>query len=203
MTNQVTTEDTILTVTITVTSNSPVNWLNKAFYGPNGNIYGGGSGVSFTETLPGIWEYTRTDTISKYAPSGKYYYSNISVENEGQMESDVWPNELSIDIVNSITPEKPVITAVNMTNQVTTEGTKLMVTITVTSNSPVNWLNKNFYGPNGNIYGGGSGVSFTEKWPGVWEYTRIDTISKYAPSGKYYYNNISVENEGQMESDVA
>ena len=106
MTDQQTTEGTLLTLTITATSNSPVNWLNNKFYGPNGNIYGGGSGVSFTEASPGVWQYVRTDTVSKYAPIGKYYYSNISVENEGQMESDIWPNELIIDITNSIEVNK-------------------------------------------------------------------------------------------------
>ena len=77
-----------------------MDWLNSSFYGPSGNLYGGGSGVQFTETSAGIWEYTRTDFVSEWSPSGEYYYTGISVKNAGEITSTVWSNTVSTKIVN-------------------------------------------------------------------------------------------------------
>ena len=85
---------------IVVESNAPVDFLNSSFNGPNGNIFGGGVGTTFTETSSGIWEYTTTYFVSEWAPSGLYYFSNISVENEGELQSAVWPNEVATTITN-------------------------------------------------------------------------------------------------------
>lgn len=187
---------------IVVNSNAPVSFLSSSFDGPNGNIHGGGSGVTFIDKGSNIWEYTWHDFISKWAPSGKYYYSNISVENEGALISEIWANEVKFNLNSSFIAQKPVIQSVNISKSSVTEGTKITGVITVNSNAPVNFFNSSFYGPNGNIHGGGSGVTFVEKSTGIWEYTWEDIISKYAPSGTYYYNNISVENEGAKQSDV-
>ena len=97
---EATTGGTNIVFTIVAESNAPVDWLNSSFYGPNGNIHGGGSGVQFTETSTGIWEYTRTDFVSEWAPSGEYYYNNISVENAGELESDVWASPVTTTITN-------------------------------------------------------------------------------------------------------
>ena len=91
-------EDTILVLTFTVESNVPVDWLNISLDGPNGNIFGGGGTTEFTEISPGIWQHIRRDRISQYAPSGDYYYSNISVHNAGMLQSDVWPGVLKVTI---------------------------------------------------------------------------------------------------------
>ena len=199
---EATTGGTNIIFTIVVESNAPVDWINRSFYGPNGNIYGGGSGVQFTETSTGIWEYTRTDFISEWAPSGEYYYSNISVENAGELESEVWASPVTTTITNPQTATTPVIQSVTISQEATTGGTNIIFTIVVESNAPVDWINRSFYGPNGNIYGGGSGVQFTETSTGIWEYTRTDFVSEWAPSGEYYYSNISVENAGELESDI-
>ena len=102
----------------------------------------------------------------------------------------------------TVAPQAPVITSVDLTSEAVPEGTKITVTVRAESNSPVNWINNSFYGPHGNIYGGGNDASFTEVSPGLWEYTWRDIVSKYAPSGTYYYENISVRNAGMLSSDV-
>ena len=95
-------EGTMLTVTVRALSNSPVNWINRNFDGPHGNIYGGSHGTSyFVEVSPGLWEYSWTDTVSKYAPSGTYYYTDISVKNAGMMASVSWPDPLVVEILNA------------------------------------------------------------------------------------------------------
>ena len=76
---------------IVVSSIAPVDWLNSSFYGPSGNLYGGGSGVQFTEITKGIWEYTRTDFVSKWSPSGEYYYTGLSVKNASELTSPPHP----------------------------------------------------------------------------------------------------------------
>lgn len=187
---------------ITVSSNAPVNFLNSSFYGPNGNINGGGIGVSFVNISSNTWEYTLHNFISKWSPTGKYYFNNISVENEGALISDNWASELGFNFKSTFIAQKPVIQDIKITKTLTTEGTKVTGVITVNSNAPIKFFNSSFYGPNGNIYGGGVGVSFVEKTTGVWVYTWEDTISKYAPSGNYYYQDISVENMGDLISDT-
>jgi hypothetical protein len=199
-------EGTRLTLTVRATSNSPVEGFSGSFYGPNGNIWGGGwrGPNTFTEISPGLWEYVLHDTVSIYAPTGDYYYENITVENAGMLESEVWPGELKVYIENDIEPQQPVITSVTLSRARIAEGTRLTLTVRAMSNSPVEWFSGSFYGPNGNIWGGGYGGLglFTEISPGLWEYARHDIVSLYAPSGEYYYENITVENAGMLESEV-
>ena len=187
---------------IRVKSNSPVNGINKSFMQPNGTyVYGGGQRVKFSEISPGIWEYQWTDTVSKYAPSGTYTYKNISVENEGMLQSDNWAN-IEIPIKNNIDPKKPEIISVTTSTNITSHGTDIHTIVRAKSNSPVNWINKSLMQPDGTyVYGGGHGTTFSEISPGIWEYQWTDTVSKYAPSGTYTYKNISVENEGMLQSD--
>ena len=187
---------------IIVASNAPVDWLNSSFYGPNGNIYGGGSGIQFSETSKGIWEYTRTDFVSKWLPSGEYYYNGISVKNQGELKSNVWSKPVSIKITNLEIAKTPVIKSITLEKVSKTDGTDIKLKIIVESNAPVNWLNSSFYGPSGNLSGGGSGVMFTETSKGIWEYNRTDFVSKWSPSGEYYYSGVSVENEGKLKSTV-
>jgi hypothetical protein len=187
---------------IIVASNAPVDWLNSSFYGPNGNIYGGGSGIQFSETSKGIWEYTRTDFVSKWSPSGEYYYNGISVKNQGELKSNVWSKPVSIKITNLEIAKTPVIKSITLEKVSKTDGTDIKLKIIVESNAPVNWLNSSFYGPSGNLSGGGSGVMFTETSKGIWEYNRTDFVSKWSPSGEYYYSGVSVENEGKLKSTV-
>jgi len=197
-----TTGGTNILFKIIVASNAPVDWLNSNFYGPSGNLYGGGSGVQFTETSTGIWEYTRTDFVSEWSPSGEYYYTGISVKNAGELTSAVWSSPVSTNITNSVTATTPVIQSVTLQQVPVTGGTNILFKIVVASNAPVDWLNSSFYGPSGNLYGGGSGVQFTETSTGIWEYTRTDFVSEWAPSGEYYYTGISVENAGELTSTV-
>ena len=187
---------------IVVESNAPVDFLNSSFNGPNGNIFGGGVGTTFTETSSGIWEYTTTYFVSEWAPSGLYYFSNISVENEGELQSAVWPNEVATTITNPETAMTPIIQSVSINQESATGGTNVIFSIVVESNAPVDFLNSSFNGPNGNIFGGGVGTTFTETSSGIWEYTTTYFVSEWAPSGLYYFSNISVENEGELQSAV-
>jgi hypothetical protein len=100
-------QDTVLVLTLIVESNAPVNWLNDTLNGPHGNIYGGGLEIfpnqngnnpSSTEVSTNIWQVVHRYSISRYAPSGDYSYSNVSVKNTGMLESKVWPDELKVTI---------------------------------------------------------------------------------------------------------
>lgn len=190
-----------ITLTVRAQSISPVDWINLRLDGPNGNIFGGGSGTTFTEISPGIWEKQRADTISKWAPSGVYTYSNLSVQNEAQLVSTTWP-PITFTVNNSNLAQTPVIQSVILSTDTITDGGKISLTVRVQSNAPVNWINLRLDGPNGSIFGGGSGTTFTEMPSGIWENQRVDTISKWAPSGVYTYSNLSVENEGKLKSTI-
>ena len=77
-----------------------MNWLNISLEGPSGNLSGGGSGANFTEISTNLWQLTRDYNISQYAPSGRYYYSNLSVKNAGELTSDAWSGEPSVTVNN-------------------------------------------------------------------------------------------------------
>ena len=194
--------DTIITLTIDVSSDVPVNWMSGSFYSPMGNIWGGGSGRTFTEIAPGKWQLVHTDTVSEYAPSGDYYYTNIKVNNAGYLESAAWAGELKVTITNSIVAVKPVIDSITISHTASGNDTIITLTIDVSSNVPVTWMSGSFYGPTGNIWGGGSGRTFTEIAPDHWQLVHTDTVSEYEPSGEYYYTNIKVNNAGYLESDA-
>lgn len=91
-----------VTLMLEVSSPAPVDWLNYSFSGPNGNIVGGGRGVNFTEIAPEVWQYSVTETISEYAPSGAYYFHDVSVENASELQSAVWGGDLIVTVTNSI-----------------------------------------------------------------------------------------------------
>ena len=194
---------TELTMTVKAKSDTPLNWINRSFTEPYGSIYGGGHGTSDFELInSNLYEYQATDIVSPYAPSGEYYYDNISVSNERMLQSDDWPEKVSINIDQDSDPQPPVIEKVELEQEVVENGTKLTVRLEATSNSPLNWINRSFEGPHGNIYGGGHGTrDFTEISSGRYEYSWSDIISAYAPSGEYSYLNISVENEGMKTSE--
>lgn len=203
LTSEKVADGTNLMLTVVATSNAPVDFFSASLYGPNGSIYGGGSGVHFTEISEGMYEYTQVDFISEWMPNGEYTYSNISVENTANLESDIWSGEVKATITGhkeGIT--KPVINSVTLTKQQVTGGTNLIVKVVATSNAPVNWLTICLDSPNGNVYGGGSGAEFTEISAGVYEHTRTDFISSDYPSGKYSYSCIQVENAADLESDI-
>src|SRR5215210_3138133 len=89
-----------------------ISWLHSSFDGPNGNIYGGGRGVTFTQVSDGVWLYLLTQHISPWSPSGEYRFSEISVGNEGQLGSADYSNPPTIYVTNAKAATKPVITSV-------------------------------------------------------------------------------------------
>ena len=96
-----------VTLTVIAKSNATVDWFNYRLDGPNGNIFGGGSGVRFINLGDDLWKYERTYTISEWAPSGTYTYSRISVRNEGRLTSDEWP-PISFNVTRTpVTPTPP------------------------------------------------------------------------------------------------
>jgi hypothetical protein len=101
--------DTLVKLTVDVRSNVPVNWFEGSFEGPNGNIWGGGSGRTFAEVSPGLWRLVHTDRVSEFAPSGEYRYTGIRVRNAGLLRSDPWPGELKVTITNSAQAQVSII----------------------------------------------------------------------------------------------
>ena len=189
-----------VTLTIIAKSNAPVNWLNSRLDGPNGNIYGGGSGVRFINLNDDLWKYERTYTISEWAPSGTYTYSRISVRNEGRLTSDEW-EDISFTVTNDCQAEKPILQSVTVSPTEIVNSGEVTLTIIAKSNAPVDWFNYRLDGPNGNIYGGGSGVKFINLGDDLWKHEWTYTISEWASIGTYTYSHISVKNEGQLTSD--
>lgn len=166
-----------------------------------------------------------TDTISRWAPNGLYSYRGLSVENEAQLRSDPYTGDLSFTVSNNPVAVTPGITSIEIVSYNEGENPiiageplngvckvasrvsdpfRIAVIITATSNAPVSWLNSSFYGPLGNLFGGGSGVSFTQISSGVWRYVMTTSISSplYAPKGTYYFQNISVQNDGRNTSSA-
>lgn len=225
------------TITILAQSSSPVNWLNRSFEGPTGNIYGGGSGFSFENCddyvgsvghicfgRDATYYFTSfTDTVSRWAPNGLYAYQGISVENQAQLTSDPYSGDLSFTVSNNSVAVTPAITSIEIVSYNDGEDPissgqplngvckgaasvsdpfRVAVIINATSNAPVSWVNSSFYGPLGNLTGGGSGVPFTEISPGVWRYVMTTSIPSplHAPKGTYYWQNISVRNDGAKTS---
>ncbi|SIS16257.1 hypothetical protein [Natronorubrum thiooxidans] len=155
-------DDTKLQLTVIAESNVPVNWLHISFEGPNGNIRGGGQGWEFTKVKEGVWKTEWTYTVSDEAASGEYYFSRIHVENEGNLESDPWSEDVGVTIETDADPEVPILKDVSLETANVSEGTELQLTVLAESNVTVNWLHISLEGPNGNIRGGGQGWEFRE-----------------------------------------
>ena len=189
-----------VTVTVVAQSNAPVNWINRQLWGPNGNIYGGGQGISFTNVGTELWELQWTDTFSEWNPSGNYSYRGISVENEEQLQSDEW-DPVNLTVTNTKIAYEPIIQSVYLSDYKLIDGGEVTVTVVAQSNAPVNWINRQLWGPNGNIYGGGQSITFTNVGTELWELQWTDTFSEEDSIGNYTYRGISVENEGQLQSD--
>jgi len=79
-------------ITIRGLSNAPIRLLNKMLIGPRGIVYGGGSATNFRQVGLEIWEHQWTEEISKWAPPGSYTLTKVSIENEGQLVSEEWPD---------------------------------------------------------------------------------------------------------------
>lgn len=194
-------DGTELRLTVTAESDIPVNWLHIGLDGPNGSLYGGGQGTEFTEIQDGVWETTWTYVVPDGAASGEYYFSRVRVENESNLESELWPDEPSVTIETDSSPEKPELVDVTLNTAAVADGTELHLTVTAESNVAVDWLHIGLDGPNGSLYGGGQGTDFTEIEPGVWETTWTYVVPDDAASGEYYFSMVRVENEANLESD--
>jgi len=188
--------------TIRAYSDAPVDWVNRSFKGPLDIIYGGGSSRDFEEVEENIWESSRTYKISKYEPSGEYYFENISVRNEGRLESEIWENEVSVEIENEQEAQEPEILDIELEKNTVDDGTEVIKTIRAYSDAPVDWVSRRFEGPTGTIYGGGSSRDFEEVEENIWESRRPYNISNHEPSGQYYFEDISIRNEGRLESEI-
>jgi hypothetical protein len=108
----------------------------------------------------------------------------------------------SKSLAASTNPEIPIIESVSLNTNLITDGGLITLTVRVQSIAPVNSLGHRLDGPNGCLYGGGIGTTFTEISPGIWEKQRPETISEWAPSGVYTYSHISVGNEADLQSDI-
>ena len=195
------TDGTELQLSVTAESNTTVDWLSLSLEGPNGNIRGGGQGWEFDEVEDDVWRTEYTYTVSDEAASGEYYFDRVSVENAADLESDDWPNELSVTIETNVDPEQPTLSEVTLDTDTVSDGTELQLTVIAESNVTVNWLSLSLEGPNGNIRGGGQGWEFDEVEGDVWRTEYTYTVSDEAASGEYYFDRVSVENTANLKSD--
>lgn len=187
---------------VQVRSFCPPNFLNSSFEGPNGNIYGGGSGHSFNRVGDDLYETTITNRVSEFAPSGDYTLNHVSIENACNGVSSV--GESVVTKVDNPKEDisKPVIEDISYTLSDDASGDiRVTFTLKANSKSPITFLSSSFEGPNGNIWGGGQGTSFTKLSEGKYEHTFSTTISSYEPRGLYTLSYVSVENAGMNESE--
>ena len=190
-----------IVLTVKALSAIPVTWLHMRLDSPLKNIFGGGSTTRFTESPRGVWTHTRSISISEFAPSGDYTFSNIKVTNEGMVDSKVW-DSFSFKVSNMAERETPVIDSVTINRDMIKNGGEVVLKVRVLSKIPVTWLHMRLDSPLKNIFGGGSTTKFTQSPRGVWTHTRTIPISKSAPSGKYIFGNLKVRNEGMVDSKV-
>jgi hypothetical protein len=217
-------------VRLWVNSNAPVNWVNSSWESPSKNLEGGGSGQRYCRSgscpeIPGEWTFAERDmgywiwyrdySITEFQESGEYSWS-MSVRNAAQLTSRTLRTTIQVRN-DDYKAEKPEIRDIRLATSGTSSGVGATSTVTILaqSSSPVAWLNRNFEGPAGNIYGGGSGFSFQNcaEYVGAVDHicngrdsshyftSFTDTISRWAPNGLYSYYEIWVENQAQLRSN--
>ena len=211
------------TLHILAESKSPISFLSLSLDGPTENIEGGGCGVSFNKKDTNTYEYSRTWTFTKWDPNGLYTLRNLVITAEGDIDSDPY-DELTFEVKNNSEASTPIITNIEIRKCISPYGAYdnsningtafsaaniegnlyLALVITATSDAPINWRNSSFYGPTVNLNGGGSGITSTKISEDTWQIVLYDSVTSpyYAPKGKYYWNGISVRNEGRKTSDV-
>ena len=211
------------TLKIFAESKSPISFLSLSLDGPNDNIEGGGCGVTFNKISDNSYSYSRTWNFSKWDPNGIYTLRNLVITAEGDIDSDPY-GDLTFEIKNNSEASTPVITNIEIRKCSTPYGNyessningttisaanlngnlNLALVITATSDAPINWRNSSFYGPTVNLNGGGSSITSTKISENTWQIVLYDSVSSpyYAPKGKYYWNGISVRNEGRKTSNV-
>jgi len=187
-------------VTLRAKSNAPIRWLDRGLEGPRGNVYGGGSRTRFEQLANEIWETTWVEKISRWAPSGVYTYTRISVRNEAELSSTPWPS-IQFMVENSEAANCPILQTVELDKKEIPAGGEVKITIRGLSNAPIRLLNKMLIGPRGIVYGGGSATNFRQVGLEIWEHQWTEEISKWAPPGSYTLTKVSIENEGQLVSE--
>jgi hypothetical protein len=174
------------------------------------------------EKTGNFWYYTRTWNFSKWAENGTYTFENVSVENAADLTS-ANADPLNFTIANNQVAGTPVITSIVvkhyedgedpvtdgdeingecLVDSALTDPLRVALIIEASSTAPVDWLNISFEGPSGNLEGGGSGQTATDLGSGNWRIVKTHQIDEpiNAPEGRYYWQNITVENEGEKES---
>jgi len=207
-------DGTLVTIIADITSDVELTYFGSSLYGPNGLLPNRGfeTSIDYNETSPGHWQITYTEKISIYVASGEYYYTDLRVYNWAvkigeydYFQSAEWKKKEYVSVANSIVPQKPVITNITISLKDTVSYNDIdykFVTMTVyaKSNVPMTWLSGSFYGPNGNIWGGGSPHTWEEISTGNWKCVRTEWVKKDTP-GVYYYTNMVADNAGYLKSD--
>ncbi len=200
-TDKILTEGGTVRIKLGVNSNAPVNWTNLMWESPETNLSGGGSGCTFIEDSRGYWTYSRDYTISKYQPSGTYTWIH-SVENASMLKSA--DKTVTIEAQNNSISTKPKITTATLSYSGLTsgDGSSVTLNITVESDSLVNWLSLSLEGPSKNIFGGGSGVTFTSLGNNLYSYQNTYNFTQWVENGVYTFTGLSVDNEADLSSEV-
>ncbi|MCX5643535.1 MAG: toll/interleukin-1 receptor domain-containing protein [Phycisphaerae bacterium] len=112
-------------ILVQAASVAPVVWLNRSLDGPRGSIYGGGAGCVFAKAGRDLWEISWVEAISRWAPSGVYQLSKISVRNESdQISEDARPKSLLVE--NEALSDGPVIESVILSSHRVAAGDSLL-----------------------------------------------------------------------------
>ncbi|WP_141733823.1 hypothetical protein [Oligoflexus tunisiensis] len=174
----------------------------------------------------GYWYKSYEYAASQYVENGTYQFNAISVASEANVTSDNYGSIPSFTVAGNTVPTTPVIDSGNvytvanygddpLTLGALVTGTCLeagsqpdplivaLVLEVSNSNVPVNWLNRSFEGPTENLEGGGSGPSdVVDLGSGSYRVIQYHSVASpsFAPKGLYYYQNLTVVNEGNATS---
>lgn len=167
------------------------------------------------------WFYSAMDALNAYQQNGTYSYLNLRARNAGNLYSNYYSSTPTFSVAGNITPSTPTILAADgyyvfdsdpFTNGipyypgscVRPEGTNLTLGVRLksASNAPISWLSYTLQGPLGVLLGGANGVTSTDLGSGTWQtdFTGVVSVVMSAPQGRYNWNQLSVQNQGDLMS---
>lgn len=223
--------DESLTLTMLVSALYQPNWLNFNHYGPMGNVSGSYSAHMFyactssynTDPNHICYGYdssyyfgSKTFLVSQWAPNGNY---GIDVSVQDTMYYTSAPVlGISYNVSNHAAATPPSIVSVNLVADAgltSGAGGNIEFKILVSSSSPPDFVNRSLRRPDSSyVFGGGSGVSFTNcssfiatgghicfgQTANHWFTSFFDNINQWQPNGTYSYDSIDVRNAALLWS---
>jgi len=179
-------------VTVNGTSDLPITYGWYTFISPTKASTSSYPRISYNSTTH-EWSGQIIETISPYAQSGVYAFTNIGMRNSIDEMSVPWNVRVNITVNNSMATTPPRVTSVNANCSSIVDGGSILVTVNGTSDLPITYGWYTFISPT---------KASTSSYPRIfynsttheWSGQIIETISPYAQSGVYAFTNIGMRN---------